>query len=80
MGFRKFLRWWTYSELFSSPFIDKVTAKCLYDLSLYPKNKDLIVDLMIFMYTQPPFVKDVQGLTQNIISDYLQSKQCKDDF
>ena len=37
-AFRESLRWQTYCNLFSNSFIDRVTAKSLYDLTMYPKN------------------------------------------
>jgi uncharacterized protein YneF (UPF0154 family) len=50
-AFREFAHWQFATNLFNNPYIDKVTAKALYDLTVDPTYKKLIVDLLILMYT-----------------------------
>lgn len=79
-GFRAFIEDQFANNLFSNPYIDKVTAKALYELTLVPEYQKLIVDLLILMYSQEGFNNDVRRLTSNIIEDYLISEQGENDL
>ena len=72
-GFREFLKYQMYDNLFSNTWIDNRTAQALWDLTQVPKYQTLITDLFLLMYQQKGFCDDTQHLTLKIVNDYLSS-------
>ena len=72
-GFREFLKFQMYDNLFSNTWIDNRTGKALWDLTQVPRYQVLITDLFLLMYRQQGFCQDTERLTLRIVNDYLSS-------
>ena len=72
-GFREFLKFQMYDNLFSNTWIDNRTGQALWDLTQVPQYQVLITDLFLLMYRQRGFQEDTERLTLRIVDDYLSS-------
>ena len=79
-GFRELLKFLMYETLFSNKSMDDITGKALFDLTQMPTIQEVILNVFQLLWDNEPFTKDVQGLTEMIVGDYLNSDHCLAGF